>query len=264
MANRTFDIAHEVGSREFEAPLRRMGVPARVCALSCGDFAFYGHGPDGVVRVGVERKQIGELVGEASRRRFVGRQLPRMVKKYDFCFLIVEGLTRFDGAEGILQQGKTFRAKSGKDMTIWMDAGWQGSATYERFVKELLTVRLRAAFHVLTTTTASDTALVLHALYRWFQKEWDSHTSHLAVEQTAPDGLILTERTFRRQTFAQWPGIGWKRSAQVSAYFPSVAAAVSASEEEWMEALRIKGGRKIVRTLRAMLHGAGDGPAKGV
>lgn len=261
---RVIDIATEVGSREFESPLRRMGLPVRLRALSCGDFAFQGEGPQGVAGIGIERKQVNELVGAASRQRYVGRQLPRMVERYDYCFLLIEGLTRYDGAGGTLQQGRPIRTKRGQDMTIWFDAGWAGPSTYERYLMELLTIRLRAACTILTTTSPSDTCATLHALYRWWQKPWESHRSHLAVEQATPDPALLRERTFRRQTFAQWPGIGWKRSAQVSQYFSSVAAACAATEEEWMEALRVKHGRTIVRKLMAMLHGRGDAPAKGV
>lgn len=266
MSLNSFDIATEVGSREFEQPLRRLGLPVRLRVMACGDFAFYGQGPAGLIRVGIERKRIGELVGEASRRRFVGRQLPRMVKRYDYCFLIVEGLTRLDSRDGILQEGKDVHSrKTGRDMTIWYDAGWgRDASTYERYVKELLTVRLRAAMHILPTSTASETAYVLHALYRWWQKDWTQHRSHLAVEQAEPDAVLLDERTFRRQTFAQWPGIGWTRSAKVSKYFTSVTAAACATEDEWMQALGIRQGRRIARRLVAMLHGDGDAPAKGV
>lgn len=256
-----FDIAHEVGSREFEKPLRRLGLPTRIRALDCGDFAFYGNGPDGAVRVGIERKTIGEMVGYQSRGRYVQRQLPRMLRRYGaFSFLVVEGLTRVAPGDGSLQCGKDIKQGS---LTVWMEAGWgRERNTYEVYKKRELSLRLITAIHVMPTANATETASLLHALYGWFQKPWSAHRSVLKVDtdivmRGAP-ALILDERTMRRETFAKWPHISWERSARVSKHFPSIVAAATATEDEWMMALGVKQGRKMAKAIVDFLHGRGE------
>ena len=173
-----FDIAHEVGSREFLRPLTRLGVPARLRSLEYGDFAFYGNGPSGTTRVGIERKKVDELTGEASRKRFISRQLPGMIRRYPlFRFVIIEGASRVDLLEGELLTGKDVRSrKTGRLMTIWLDGqSWGRGYTFERWVKEQMTVRLKGGIHFITTASAEETAHWLHACYRWFQKDWSEH-----------------------------------------------------------------------------------------
>lgn len=253
-----FDIAHEIGSREFERPLRRLGVPARVRSMTCGDFAFYGNGPAGVVRVGVERKTVTEMTGVESRYRYTSRQMWKMLKRYDYSFLIVEGMTKPD-ADGILRAGKS--VKDGQ-LTAWFDAGWGRSrTTFEHYKKRELTLRLVCGVHVLLTADQTETAMLLHALYGWFQKPWKDHKSAFNVDTMIPipPATILDERTMRRETFAKWPHISWERSARVSRYFRCIADACVATEEEWMRALGVKEGRTMARTLVRFLHGLEDG-----
>lgn len=248
-----FDIAHQQGSVEFERPLRRLGLPTRVRTMKFGDFAFYGQGPTGTVRVGIERKTIGEMVGDDSQRRFVGHQLPGLIERYDYRFLIVEGLTKVDPHWGSLLEGK--EVKQGK-MVVWFEAGWgRGRQTFEHYTKRDLTLRLKAALHVLRSANREETAFLLHALYGWFQKDWKAHKSAFKVEEAQPDAAILDERTMRRKTFNQWPYISWERSARVSRVFRSVTEASNATVEQWMVALNVKEGRRMATEIVAFLHG---------
>lgn len=254
------DIAHETGSSEFEAPLRRLGLPCRIKNLSSADFAFYGEGPEGTCRIGIERKTVDEMTSFHGRGRLTGHQLPRMTKRYRFRLLLVEGLTRVEPRWGMLQQGSSI--KNG-ELCVWQEAGFRRGDTFEGYLKFQLTLQLRAAITIIPTADRTATAYAIHAVYRWFQTDWHKHKSHLTVEEAQPDSAILDERTIRRQTFAQWPGIGWHRSAQVARHFPSIASAVAATEDEWMVALHIKQGRTIVRRLMQTLHGRADDDAKG-
>ena len=263
MAPRSFDIAQEQGSKEFLAPCVRLGLPAKVKYLAYGDFAFYGNGPSGLVRVGIERKTISEMLGDKARRRFVGRQLPGMVRRYDYRFLVVEGSARIDPDYGDILDGKDLSRRHKDLLTIWRPARYADNHSFDRYVKEAMTVRLCCGLHIIPTATSAETACLLHSIYRWFQKEWHEHRSHLAVEQAEVekdwiDPQLLDERTLRRQTFNQWPFVGWKRSARVSRYFTSIAQAATADEETWMEALGVKEGRTMARTLVNMLRGKTD------
>lgn len=259
------DIAHEIGSSEFEPHLRRLGLPCRVRHLDSADFAWWGSGPEGECRIGVERKTVSEITGAASRGRLVGHQLPRMTERYRFRFLIVEGLTRVDPYDGILEAAKP--VKDGR-MSVWYPAGFGRGATFEGYFKHLMTLQLRAAIHILPTADRTGTAYALHALYRWFQTDWAKHKSHLKVDETHPDEAILDERTLRRQVLAQIPGIGWTRSAHVSKQFEGQPLAdvfrwmASAAPEDWRRVLGFKDGTKTASRIVSVLRSSGEHEAK--
>ena len=260
-----FDIAHEVGSREFERPLIRLGLPVRVRYLSCADFAFYGNGPSGTVRVGVERKTLSEMLGEASRKRLNGRQLPKMSRRFQYRFLIVEGRIRVETSRGELLKGKDITSGKGQLMTLWFPSGFSGySELYENFLKRELTLRLRGAMQVIPTGSREETAMALHALYRWFQKDWSAHRSALALDTiTEAEGEIVDERSWRRDILAKFPGVGWKRSKRVANYFPSVGAACAGTVDDWQQALGFKAGRTVATKIVQYVHGQHEHVAKG-
>lgn len=259
-------VAHEIGSAEFADPLRRMGLPVTVKKLPSADFAFWGNGPEGECRIGIERKTVSEMVGAVSNKRLRGTQLPRMTARYRFRFLIVEGLTRVDAWDGLLETAKP--VKDGK-MSLWLPAGFGRGMAFEGYAKRLLTFQLKAAIHIIPTADRTNTARMVHALYRWFQVEWSKHKSHLAVEETQPDEAILDERTVRRQVLAQIPGIGWTRSAQISKQFEGQSLADTlrwvsvAHVEDWQRALGFKDGTETARRIHAALHTTGEQNAKG-
>lgn len=247
----TFDIAYEVGSREFERRLTRLGLPVRVRYLSSADFAFYGNGPSGLVRVGIERKKVQEMVGEHSRKRFTGRQLPRMSKRYGYRFLIVEGRIKVDDRGGSLMEGRDITSRRQQEMTLWHEAGWGRSpTTYENYLKRELTTRLKAAMQVVYTGSEVETGYALHAIYRWFQKAWSEHRSSYALDTLVEvDEQILDERSWFRDMLAKMPGVSWKRSRRVANYFRSLDEACSASAAEWQKALGFVEGRKTASTI---------------
>lgn len=240
------DIAQDVGSREFERPLRRLGLPVRLRHLSCGDFAFWGHGPRDLTRVGVERKTIDELLGEQSYARFTGRQLPRMLIKYPlFRFLVVEGRLKVDPQWGTLMTGRDITTRRGDQMTMWFLAGFGRNPTaYLNFMKRRTTLVLKAGFHVVPTGSPEETAFAIDALYRWFQKPWSAHTSAYALDiHTEVDGALLDDRLWTRDMFAKMPGVGWTRSRRVANYFGSLYDGVVADADDWRKALGFKEGK---------------------
>lgn len=258
-------IAHEVGSSEFEDPLRKLGLPVHVRALESADFAFWGQGPDGECRVGIERKTVSELVGVQSNKRLTGRQLPRMTKRYRFRFLIVEGLTRV-AWDGLLESARP--VKNGQ-MSYWVPAGYGRGMAFESYIKRLMTFQLKAAITVVWSPDRTGTAHLIHAIYRWFQEPWASHRSHLQVEEAQPDEALLDERTLRRQILAQIPGVGWTRSATLSKHFEGTPLremfqwVATATPDEWRRALGFKDGMGTARRIHAAIHTTGEQDAKG-
>lgn len=261
------DIAHETGSSEFERPLRRLGLQVRVRNLTSADFAFYGQGPEGECRIGVERKTVQEMVGLASRKRLTGHQLPRMTKRYRFRFLFVEGATRVNPDWGSLEAGKPVK---GGRLTMWFPAGWGNERnTFETYFKNNLTLRLRAAMILIPTADKTETCHAIHALYRWFEKPWNQHGSHLAVDEVLPDSAIIDERTVRRQLLAQVPAIGWTRSAVISKQLSHLTLAQTliwmggATVKDWQRVLGFKDGLKTAQEIHRVLQGKEEQEAKG-
>lgn len=256
------------GSGDFLRPFLRLGIPAILKHRHVADFTFYGNGPVGRVHVGIERKRISEITGTiAGDKRFVGRQLPKLLKAHpEFPILIVEGVVKPD-FDGTLLKGKMIdRHRQRKPpMIVFYDDRFDRT-TYERYQKFLATVRFKARLIVVPTADEVETAHLVAAWYRWFEKSWDSHKSVYRVEEQPVDYAILDERTWRRKTFAQWPGVGWKRSARVSRYFTSISEAANADVKTWMAALGVKEGRILATNLVKVLRGTkgeSDAEAKG-
>lgn len=238
-------VDDRIGSVEFQQPLRRMGVTARVERLKFADFAVtMPKGPGGrPFHIGVERKTVSEMLGAVQDSRFIGRQLPGLCTTYDAVIVVCEGWTNIDRASGVLMMGK------------W-EAGFGGGRhLYEPFKKFHLTLQLKARVIIEATKNKGETTHFLHALHRWAQKPWSEHRSAYKVESREIDAAILSERTMRRQTFAQWPHVGWQRSKRVSEYFPSVLDAATASGHDWCQALGMKEPGKVVSDIRRFLRG---------
>lgn len=253
-------IAHEVGSAEFEPALRRLNLPCEVRNLSSADFCFWGDGPDGPCRVGIERKTVAEMVGASSRKRLVGHQLSRMTARYRFRFLLIEGLVRMDPAWGMLHVAKS---TSKPHVTVWVEAGWaREGATYDQYLKRQLTLRLKAVIHPVPTADKTETAYAVAGIYHWFQRPWASHKSHLLVDEALPDRALLEGRTLKRQLLAQIPHVGWERSAALAKQFDRespgemLAWVARATVKDWQRALRIAKGEKTAQKIVDALRDA--------
>lgn len=215
------------GSGEFKRLLVRLGVPAKKKHLRFGDFSFSGSGPKGIVRVGIERKTINEIVEALPDNRMVGHQLPGLLgsvegrRRFDYVYLIVEGHYYPDVRTGIV---KCRKREVGHGYTRHL---------YESVEKFLATLELHGQIRVRKTSGKVHTAYLVAALYRWFQKDWYSHKSAYKVEEDKPERAILEQRTYDRKTYAQWPGVGWVRSGMVDRHFACVKDAACAGISEW-------------------------------
>jgi ERCC4-type nuclease len=86
-------IDRRTGSGEL-LPLFPKGVAELGC-LEYGDFAWIGKGPEGLpLAIGVERKQIHDLVNSMASGRLQAHQLPGMINTYKISYLVIEGIWR--------------------------------------------------------------------------------------------------------------------------------------------------------------------------
>jgi len=223
-------VDRRTGSAELYTPLQARRVPVELTTLEFGDVAFVGHGPQGDILVGVERKRITDLVQSMTSGRLSGHQLPGLVEAYAHRWIVVEG---------------TYRENKHGHLEYPIGRGrWETARlSYAAVESYLLTLTMRAGVHVQRTYNLEDTAGWLDYLWRWWtKKEWAEHRSHLSSYDPADPG-IWSRPTLVHRVAAQLPGIGDEKAAAVAKHFHSVAELVAASEAAWRQ---IPGVGKVI------------------
>jgi ERCC4-type nuclease len=196
-------------------------VPAELTTLRFGDVAIVGHGPDGPITIGVERKRITDLWGSLTSGRLAGHQLTGLIDEYRYRWLLVEGpyREREDGLIEVPQGRGEWRRLSvlALDLEAW-----------------LLTLQLRGGLALWRTWDVHETVRFIAALHQWWTKPWDEHAGHLALH-TPPDSAILTRPKLIVRVAAELPGIGYKKAHRVSRKFQTVQEMANAEEGTWQE-----------------------------
>jgi ERCC4-type nuclease len=248
-------IANDAGSAEL-SPLFQGKAPYTIQEMKAGDFAFSGHGPSGLVSVGVERKTLGDLIGSMQSGRLTSHQLPTMAEYYDYSFLLVEGGFRANPETGLLEE---FR-KGG-----WENprGGGTRGLTFQTIDHFLTTISLHGV-RILRATSYTQTVQTVVSLYDYFQTPWEKHKSFKAFHNPPPPVPILYRVTEKdsddiwqhwvcRLVVKELPGIGWEKSLGVADKFKTVRAAIMAPPEQWKTIEGI--GTGIARRLDRALGG---------
>lgn len=223
--------------KEFYAPLKAMCLPVKLKQMRYGDISFFGNGPKGRTKIGVEFKTLSDLLSCIVDKRLSSHQLPGLVKSYPYRYLLIEGVVTPRGDSSLLGLRFLYQDKRGND-TYGFGSVYSAVA-YPQLQKYLLTLENLANVRVRFTSTRSDTIGYIASLYNWWQKPWSKHHSHLALPSHIDDHPREISRLFRRPSVLRrvasaLPGIGWTRSAAVARAFPSVARMVKARKEQWL------------------------------
>ena len=237
-----------IDDRQGSAELaKHVSSPTCICHLPYGDFAFTGNGPDGDVKVGIERKSLLDLLNSMASGRLSGHQLIGMQEFYDQLYLVVEGIWKDDRKSGILKRfsGKTWKSASLGQRRFMTRAVWAYLNT------------LTIACNVVTIRTGSqwETGRWLDAVFRWWNKPWTKHNSHKQFHNR-PEAAPLTRPNTVTRLAAQLDGIGWGRARAVGKRFRTVEEMVMASEDDWREIEGI--GPKLAQSVLCQIKG-GDG-----
>lgn len=208
------------GSHDYLQPLHSLGAAVDSdTQLDFGDVAFWGSGR----AIGIELKKLDDMLQCITTGRFAGHQLPGLAAAYDEAYLLIEGLWRPNPSDGVLEQwraGGWYPARGGR--------GWM----YRDFVSYLTTMEIKGGVRVVRSTSQDETARAILALYDWWQ-DYDGHKSHLALNRAQRDAAIFIRPTFARRVACELDGIGFERSSDVAAAFPTVRRMVNASEKDW-------------------------------
>lgn len=256
-------VDDRIGSKEFVRLLRRAGAKVTLRRLKFADFSFWGNGPTGRVRVGIERKTISEITGAIGDNRFTGHQLPGLLKRYDYVFVVIEGDPYIDAKTGLLGGGG-------------IAFGPRRAHLYNTVMKFRLTLMLKGSIRDIPTKNKTETTFFIRALYDWFSEPWSKHKSVYQVEETRPDRALLDRRTMKRKVANQLTGLAWTRTLKADAYFPSIVAMVTGDPDfepgryqletaraHWQSALGFKRGTATAKRIVDVCHRRDDVNAKG-
>ena len=190
------------GSKQYATLLEARGLPVTVERLPYGDVAFSGHGPKGLVQIGVEIKTAGDFASSFSDKRW-HQQLGGMQRMYDHSVLLVTN--------------------------DWDDI----------HPGLFLSMHYLGGILVHTSLGSEEGAEWIESLYKWWQKPWEKHQSlqglQLPQDRSSEFTLVPTDHSLTRLWAACLPGIGWELSARVERQFPSAAHLALAPREAWTD-----------------------------
>lgn len=217
-------VDNRAGSCELIKPLRKLGVEVESTRLAFGDLAWDGRGVKGAsVSIGVEFKQLDELVAALRSERLQGYQMRGMRPVYDHSYLLIEGELLYDRA-GALQYW--IKTEKGREL-----APLPGHMSVSELLKRIYVLHLCGGLNPWWTTNRADTLQSIVALYHtWADTDLDAHKSHIAMYEAPP----LTPISEFRRTVRTLPGVGMRASLAVEQHFKgSLWRASAASVEEW-------------------------------
>lgn len=219
------------GSKDLIPLLRSRSLPVRVERMQYGDISFIGNGPDGIpTPVGIEYKQIMDVLKCITDGRFTAVQLPGLLQAYSIQWLLVEGRIRACRDTGKLQRLNLRGA--------WVDAGvGQRTFMYRDYIHWLQTLQNFCGIRVAHTYDNNETVAWIAAIYSWWcSKEWHEHKSLNVLhvpDISSPGRITYTKPSLIRRIAATLPGVGAEKSAAVAAYFQSLTKLWEADEADW-------------------------------
>lgn len=228
-------IDSRIGSGELAGRFRPYGIEVNVTKLDFGDFEFEGNGPKGKCAIVFERKRIEDLIDSMESNRLTGHQLPGMADRYDYAYLLIEGIWR-PNRDGVLEIG---------------NHGWQTKRiTVRAIVNFVMGLAFRAGVVPWRTGSPDETVSFIVDQYRmWNDKLWGEHKSHESVYAPAEAGLgfglnLIKRKVSRTEKVAmQLPGLDDK-ARYVADHFKTIRNMANADVAEWQDVpWKTRGGK---------------------
>lgn len=220
--------------------------PHRIRLMTYGDFSFWGYGPGDEERahhIGIERKEINDLLGSISSGRLGGHQAPGMAKNFDVAYLLIEGEWWYD------YKGD---ARKGKGLLGYGRQTWNAKAI-EGFLNSMTVLH---GLRVVRSRNAKQSAVVIDALRHWWGKPFEEHRSAGAIVETSVgDGkhMSFAKPSEFVKCVAQLKGVGADRAKKLEGRFKTIAELVEAEPGEIRE---VEGfGKTMAESVWRQLHG---------
>lgn len=231
------------GSKEL-APY--VHVPYEITTLPYADVSFLGYGPsDTIATIGVERKRVMDFLNSMTTGRLSGHQLIGLTSHYTHVYLVLEGLWRPRKEDGILER--------------FVRGRWNPAQLGQRrfMAKEvtgfLNTLTVVCGVTVYQTASIGETGWWITDLYRWWQKAYGKHSSHLQFHVAPSPGVQLRKPALVHRVAIQFEGVGWDKGKNIARFFPTVRSLVGATEKQLKEVPGI--GKKLAKSIREEING---------
>ena len=249
----------------------------RVQRLEFADIAFFGNGPnendpggeDIPVPVGIERKALPDFINSMEDGRLAGHQLLGLRSHYQVVYLLIEGNWRA-GADGVLEVlgmggagtgGAGGRKGKGSGRKTWRPYSYGGRfRMYRDIVNYANSLAIVCGVRVWRTSGIKESAEWILSTYRWWQKPWREHRSHLRfviggpASPLNPDNPVaLSKPNLMRRIAKELPGIGWEKSKALAAAFPTPMDLVLATESDLLAVPGI--GKELAGRIVTALQG---------
>jgi len=259
------------GSSALKPYLEALGAHVDMSQQIPADFAFVGHGPDGLMLVGGEYKltSTGDIFTSMSDGRLTGMQLPTMARCYDRRYLLVEGPTRM-ALDGSLEQpapelgeGAWKRVRGRGDVGWTAHEYWSRLGSVTEFWSEPF---VRGRTEVKETFNKRESAGWIISRWHYWNKPYAEHSSYRAWDRSgegrptpaAANGFTLaqfsptSELPIVQRMAACIDGIGSGYSGYVAKHFATPAEMVLADEDGWrkvecLQKLKTKPGYRSIR-----------------
>lgn len=235
-------IDDRAGSKELVDDPSLSDVAA-LTRLDSADVCWTGHGPDGPVLVGVEVKQLSDLVTSVRAGR-AQDQVRRMLAEYDAAWLLWYGeCRRGQGAPAPLEVRVTRGTWAG--WRVYQQGRGGRPIPWSWLASWLMTVET-AGVRVQHVRDAGEAAAWIRCAWAWWQKPWAEHkglktfnrAGEVSLLPGVPDGVAA-----RARIAGQLPGLGYERALAAARVFRSVAEMMGAGEEAWR---RVPGVGKVI------------------
>lgn len=239
------------GSAELAPKIRKMGPEVKLGRYNSADMWFWGVGPqDTNVKIGIERKTITDLIDSIRTERLLGEkgQYDKLVQDYQRVYLVVEGITRLneDGfLEMLSSRGQWIRVYGDNKRTPVL------GAQIDNFLNTVLEF---TELRVIRTSTPKETAAWCVSTYNWWNKDYESHSSHKGVYRGALDTTAMITRDrhtpFSALMLMNVKMLGREKAMEARDLFGSVESMMDVSEKTWMTTIGPTLGKRIYQKLR--------------
>jgi len=160
--------------------------------LEFGDLAFEGNGPDGKITVGIEIKDVRELIQSAISGR-LQTQLRGMLSTYDVSWLALYGIYRSGQSDTL----EIFHSSRG-----WIPYEIEGSnrrIQYSYLKKMLLSITHTCGIEYESLGTKPELILWVKILHEWWSKQWESHKFMRTFDQTTKRSIENKNRNRKQK-----------------------------------------------------------------
>lgn len=240
--------------------------------LEFGDIAFSGKGPDGPINIGIEYKQVSDMVQCIKSGRFSGHQMPGMLQAYDICALIVEGNSQPDWGSLPLQLTIPWGKGNGARFGLYY-------ASFDNYLTQVTVfgAGIGVPFIVKKSMNKAESAQMVRDMKALYSKPWDEHVSMRQPNRTkllrlttavdlleAKPGETDYPESVLRKSIAQIHRMSWEKAGQLAALFGNMESLMATGQKD-LEALDIM-GPVMAERIYVALHGYPDPsyPAKKV